>query len=465
MNKIVLIIIILSIKQPILFGQNNIDKELMRNVYKINSLDYNVVDVDLVFLDKALAGKEIVVLGEHYHGDANTIQLKSRIIKYLTEKHNYKTIFYELPYEDVNRINYLAQDSLEYLVFLSTLLPVTDATWDLYTNISKHRKGISFEGIDISMQRTCMGSEYYYDSIFVRTSNKTLIDNWKVFGRIYSYSINFNKLSKEVFEYLKEKKEIVLNEINKNSQFNDSLKIRYGLVIENMYREIVRFNNTNPLRESIKRSIRDSTMFFNFKTLYENYYKGQKIIIIVSNYHASRNITSLHKGFKDLTLGDYLYNYLGDKIYTIAGTSYSGFTGSQYVESTIPKPKKRSYEELIHRKKYKYAFIDLSKNIYKNNLYLNAVGYNSLKLSNWNKIFDGVIYTEISKIEKEKYNLNVETNISLDSLYFLENIYQMGYINAVRKRKCYECEDKLAFDDVNLSVYIRKGVVRFSKMK
>ena len=59
----------------------------------------------LCFLDEELKNKQILLLGEQLHQDGATLQMKTRMVRYLHEKLGYNVILYETGLYDMYLMN------------------------------------------------------------------------------------------------------------------------------------------------------------------------------------------------------------------------------------------------------------------------------------------------------------------------------------------------------------------------
>ncbi len=421
------------------FAQNIDSKEFDKCYYRIKSSNFNSNQKDLNFLDDIIKDKKIVVLGEHFHADGNTLKLKSRIIKYLIDVHDFEVVFYELPYEDVNRINYLKKSELDFIIFLSQIfiLPSINISDLIKYFGEKNNNGFNIEGIDLGMNRTCFGSCYYYDSLFATYNNVQLATDWKIFGKIYWSSLTKDTINEtKVFETFTAKKNSLLTLFKENGKIgSDSIRIRLSMLINNMFYQVLDMKDRRVMGEKywFRSNLRDSMMFVNFKTLYDNFYPDKKVIINISNFHASRNLNIITNENFTEPFGNYLSKYYKNKAFTIGSISYSGKVGTPEKSYKIPTHKKNSMEQAIKNKGAEYSFFDLSKYNYQEKIWMYSIGVNMFQTQYWNKVFDGLIYNEHS-IEDVHKRIDIKekfpTVTDSKNLYLIENIYQVGFKNA-----------------------------------
>lgn len=79
-----------------LMATSQIREYISNHVSSINSAEFNDTNYsDLAPLMKAIGDKRVVMLGELFHGDGETMKLKSRVVRFLHEKMNFNVIVFE----------------------------------------------------------------------------------------------------------------------------------------------------------------------------------------------------------------------------------------------------------------------------------------------------------------------------------------------------------------------------------
>lgn len=160
--------------------------------------------------------------------------------------------------------------------------------------------------------------------------------------------------------------------------------------------------------EAIKEwvNIRDKQMAENF-IWYKKRHENAKIIVWAANFHGAKKIRAVRYKKKKPTyyddcvlFGEYLYNALGDEVYSIAFTSSRGESARVFEEKVekIDAPE-GTLEQQLENKEIEYGFIDFSA-IRKAHPELKNKKFNSTMLGHdpkpgkWLNVFDGVFFIQ-----------------------------------------------------------------------
>jgi erythromycin esterase-like protein len=104
-----------------------------------------------------------------------------------------------------------------------------------------------------------------------------------------------------------------------------------------------------------------------------------------------------YKGLK--TMGDWLYEALGDETYNITFTAYKGKAGPAFSEKKrdIPEAPEGSIEYYLHQAGEKHLFVDFrglpEDHWLRGKLPMRPLGYSYMN-SDWTRHFDAVIFDE-----------------------------------------------------------------------
>jgi erythromycin esterase len=463
MNKyIVISIVIVIASKNFSFSQKVNDQidRIKKNSIVLNSSKFNATnDSDLEKLKEQIKDKKIIIVGEHFHSDGQTLMMKTRLIKFLHEQMGFEVFLYELPYIDINRLNTFSKTEEDFLIGMhQNMWGISINQVDFFKYLYKSRDSnhpLYFEGIDIGLVSSYKGSIQELDSTFKSYTNDShFFGQWTKLKSLLSW-FYANHKSKNIYTKVRVYIDSLKANLN-NFPIDDSIRNRIILSLDNIFFDVDSGinhpkNNKNVFNDYD--NIRDKCMADNIINLYENIYKGKKIIISVSNHHASRKLTNIKnyklKSVKSVTMTDYLYERYGNELYSIATISYEGYTGDSlngYNSASTnkagkvvregnqhfkyPKMKKESIEYILKKGKCKYVFLDFSELQKKEKWlaeynYMFPLGYKPVKAI-WPNIFDGVIY-----IEKMEINISYSIEDWLkympkNDIYKAARIYSFG---------------------------------------
>jgi erythromycin esterase len=160
------------------------------------------------------------------------------------------------------------------------------------------------------------------------------------------------------------------------------------------------FNNYN--------NSRDRQMADNVLWLMNNVYKGKKVIIWAANTHIGRNLNTTlfikptmpglsYGSYK--TMGDYLYEVLGSKLYALGFTASQGSIRGQNGKIVELKPDESTIEYLLGKQKINFGWLDCNKNTFLHHTNTLTFGYQAVSTADKN-LFDGLFYTRMMFLPK-----------------------------------------------------------------
>jgi len=172
----------------------------------------------------------------------------------------------------------------------------------------------------------------------------------------------------------------------------------------------------HPFYGSYVSIIRDSIMAENV-AWYKSQFPDHKILVSVSNYHASKTFTNIHKKYNEQgkPMVYYLEKKFPEKVYTVPIIRFKGASDQwkykdQYYEEVLSKPD-YSIENYFSKKCKTVGYIDISKLKRNEKFWLHATfsnGYNY----NWQNSYDGLIFI---------YNMKTDTKRSIRGLSIFPN--------------------------------------------
>lgn len=373
---------------------------LLKNSVEVKSIDPMNEDYsDLLPLIEKIGSAKVVVLGEISHSDGATLAFKSRMVKFLHQKMGFDVLAWEAGELNCWNLNNALRSSLPLTLAKQRLMyggwdneeqvqPVFEyarASW----NTERPLEMMGFDNnrppYGISGFKTLL-NELYKKSPGLKPSGETIIAIDSLITIQYGYLYLPMNLDSALPPQFREKALKGLSNIaDKLSKPGVQLRSVMSEKQLSFYQFVINMALTTWLQtEAVytKGNLewnrnRDSAMGLSFKWQMENLYPGRKIIIWAATGHLTRNShlkqvvgqQQMVNAYKQA--GDYMYTWLGDDLYTIAGTSFKGTIGKVYPDyddrrhspynytDTVPLPPTGSYEHWAHATRKKYLFTDL----------------------------------------------------------------------------------------------------------
>lgn len=400
-GTIVLLIILASIQ---LDAQDN--KPEIYSTQMNNSIDGELF-FNTKFIDDLLKDKRIILLGELDHGDGTSMEIKSKVIKYLHEKHNFNLLVFESGLINCNALwtstkegNFIAQNASDHIYPIWSEVKETEKLFQYIDRQNQLGRTLQTVGIDpqfsgkrnekvfIELLKTKLSSSEIENKRFDEFSYELgIVSQWMKYPDKDKHRITESTFNAHI-EYYKKK---VLPKVD------SSEKELWNLYFEN----IQTLATIKWERREGSFELRDWQMFRNL-TFWLNKYSHEKVIVWAANAHIIRNDIHLsgrhsdHKLIGIKKLGDHIFSAYPDDTYSIAFTARSGRTLNflnKKKTNKIGKHKGFSLEETL--KKSDFAFIDLAsfENTFGLNEYESQLFYPNVKCtSKWSKHFNGVIF-------------------------------------------------------------------------
>lgn len=384
------------------FGQKDIKNQILSNFKEIKTLQSNDDNYsDLEVIGESIGDSKIVFLGEQDHGDGTTFEAKTRLIKYLHEKKDFDILVFESDFwgltttwdkfqSDGFNINQIKENTYK-------IWSECEQVQELFNYIEKAYSSddqLIVSGMDCNHFLVNSKRNYKLElTKFIQDQpvylNDTIESN--------SFIRVANNLIQEVYSNSKN--------INETPEIDKSLFYRYIdkliLTITDSFwkQELINLKGTALfIWSNGNLTIRDEYMAKNLLWLYNEKFKGRKIIVWAHNLHVAKNFHSVIPNYKT-SVGNQIYNQLKEKIYILGFTSLQGsFKRTNYDEIIeINKPNKKSFESYVSNLNYNFGFLDLKTLNQKLPFKMSGIFHNSSIKANWSTIFDGVFYIKEMK--------------------------------------------------------------------
>lgn len=355
------------------------------------------------FLDEVVKGKRVVILGEALHTDGTTFEIKSKMVEYLAQKHGFNTLMVESL--DFGKPNsglayfYMSKscESLTKKIMRRTLpLDVVglEAYYFSYVYVLDLLGKYGFEEEAHKLKDVFQKSLFKDGKGLFDDKTLTLrhpVDNEKLQMLLEAIGLTKN--------YLK-----MVDAPEKEVRYAERLlgNVREYMAKESLLptNEVISDGNSmdyNKLREWT--NLRDRQMGMGILTYLETH-PERKVIVWCASFHGARDISqAIHPDYPLLymqtkTMGEYLADALGDRLCSMAFTSY-------YAE---PERCGELEKELCERG-VDWGFVDFERLRFKDEFLNKMFNCNAIqrKDGRWMNVWDGLYFIREQK-EDEYYD-------------------------------------------------------------
>lgn len=360
--------------------QTQIDKKneriacLKSCCYKIRSISPNDTNfTDLKFLYTIIVGKSIISLGEISHGDGSSFLAKTRIVKYLHQRHGFNVLLFESGLFDCYQAwQFMQQGDMPDSAFAKGVFPV-------WANSEQVQDLIQYFGAQVKTAHPLelAGFDFQITGTLKMADRKKIIENYFVKNKLDHVVFsdpNFNKIFDQPektihrlsVDSLLEKKIrncfiTLYNRIDtlKHNNIEDKIMKRSLYLWERLIYFTAHFDT----EDSKIMNLRDSLMGENILWFYQTIYPGKKLILWGANSHLSYNHQNLLYSIRMIPAGQFVRNSLGEKAYFILFTGFDGQTGSilSETQSEVPVASNKSLEYLLHCAGFQYVFLPIKQ--------------------------------------------------------------------------------------------------------
>ncbi|PKP00981.1 MAG: hypothetical protein CVU11_16560 [Bacteroidetes bacterium HGW-Bacteroidetes-6] len=349
----------------------------------------------------AIGTSDIVVISESDHGDYSAIRSRKLLMEYLHEFCGFNVLITEYSFFPME---FVVNKYGEKDMFCNyRKITPENYYWEYLPELFNWVDRLGFNGENPFRLSGC-DIGYYKYNIEVIDSAIKLINKELLESKKYKWFTDYYlTLKQEPFNQKKKEEKVFCQYCDYLIDFfrmNDpnSIDIQYLRNIKATVMYYFLSKNLNNIRSTRMMNLREKQMAENIIWLIEHKFKGQKIIVSISSFHSMRNLSSISSKQiqKRYSVGQYLWNYFGDRIYSIACIGYNGRTGRAIDSYNIIDGKRQMYvESQFHNAGYKQAFVDFRSLSNNDPFYMDAL-YNlpNYQFAVWNEVFDGIIFND-----------------------------------------------------------------------
>ena len=389
--------------------------EIEPYIHTVNSIAIDHTDFsDLAFLDSIIGNKQIVFLGEQLHNDGSTFQAKSRLIRYLHEKHNFNVVLYEAGLHDMWFMDKLAKQQVGNAVQFTPAIGLyyfwwdneeCKSLWEYYNNTLKSNNPIILGGFDVQLTGTSKDKNTRAKTLNDFLLEKHIdLEKYSSFNGVVkqlstTYMWEYRYFSQTKFDSIQTDLKNILNQLPEPITEEDNIYYRYIKGIHDYGQFMWDYNPG----EMPRMNARDSLMADNLIWQIDSLYNNQKIIIWSANLHLFKSSLT-NEGVIFTPLGKYIKDKYPDTSYMMAFTSYALANPNSrdlYSEAGV-----NSLEYILHSKKYKYAYInmsDIDSDSFLKKEFISVINQRANEKHDWSNLVDGLFYIDAISTINQKY--------------------------------------------------------------
>ncbi|WP_396635984.1 erythromycin esterase family protein [Maribacter sp. R77961] len=382
-----------------------------------------------IFDDAFLSDYEIVLLGEQTHGDGSVFEKKLEMVKELHEKGGYNLLVFESGMYDNLKANQLYADKKEdasiFKQSVGWLYSDTKVFQELLEYMETHPK-LKIMGFD--SQESSLFETYFLDDLKTlcqknnisiseetfRTVEKTLIvrdiesyvgnkkDSTALYSNIISLQNKLDKIPKkdvetkmlvQTFKSVFSDMDYMLKDLQKEKIYVQNPRDKQ------MAENLIFLKETYPKEKIMgwgaSYHFTNRLSDFEFTPTTENYITKvfQSIDSLTEHKHTAlqEEIDQIKELRLAVPMGQILKQKYGDKLFSLAFTSYEGTYRNFMHDNVLPilAPPENSFEKTLKKENIKEKLVVLEDSEAK--FYTSVLGYIPL-YAHWNTIFDGIYY-------------------------------------------------------------------------
>ncbi len=399
---------------------------LREHAVVVRSADPDDVDFsDLEPLKRAIGDARVVLLGEETHGDGTTFSMKARLVKFLHEALGFDVLALEaslyscagmdaalrgdLPLEGALRVGIPSS----FWIDSRQMRPVFRYVRSTYAT----GRSLEVAGFDSFLPKDESGS--FARRLVAFLGSRAVADSTPDLERLLETIADrrqYFKLSPSERSRVRQlvAQLPILIETNQRD-----LETRHGARAVAFWMQVTRLLPFQLTRLDEIQEIeagrktppsndwrRDKVMGDTLVWLAKAYYPDRKIVVWAANTHIMRRPNEIESGTRfpaGVSMGDVLFQTLGEKTYAIGFTAFQGRAGLAMRGAALPHDigtaPRRSFETYLHRTGHDLLFVDLrgardaSSDWLREPRQARPIAYASLR-SNWTRHFDALFFTD-----------------------------------------------------------------------
>lgn len=347
------------------------EQYVVTHAMQLDSLTDNNNTSDLAQITAHFNDKRIVQLGESTHGSKQMNQIKTRLIKYLHQNHDYNVVAFESSMYSCNlKLETNIKTAQPLLTSCAFGIWHSDEVLELFDYIIETQstdRPLKLAGYDVQFSSgnyPASSLHDYYEQII--TQNQ-LTPNFDLTTHLQQY-INTGEAGircrdNKQCEQFEDTYLDAVASLELITHYFESLGNDFVLptaIVKSQHFRLLMLKADIEGGVSAGMKARDTGMAENFITLAEEIYPNEKMVIWAHNFHISESYPSQY--YQDKFMGALLNDYYSDELYTVGIYMLSGESGNNN-RQPIPviSHQRDSLESIVQATSLAPLFLPLSK--------------------------------------------------------------------------------------------------------
>ena len=402
---------------------------LKENALQVRSIAPSDEDFsDLHPLERIIGNARVVMLGEQSHGDGSAFLAKTRLIKFLHQEMGFDVLAFESGLYDCAEAWELLRIGEE------AAFAIQQGVLPIWTQSEQVQPLINYMG-EMASGEYPLELAGFDNQLTGNASAEHLIGDLKGFLAAHSISISdtawgsfaaslgtltrhSHAVGREPIPSASEQDEFLNTsgvlgaKIVSVTEPSDSEAAFWLQMLESIETNAEQRwqmgldNKGHTSRDPSVLEMRDLQMGHNLVWLAHERYPNRKIIVWAATFHIARNLDQIETARPELqdvydeisVMGDVVCEALGDQVYSLGFTAYSGTAGGVWQSpEDLEMPSRGSFEDLMKRADLEYAIVDFRHpprggEWLRDSMVSRPLGYAEMT-ARWPVVMDGMMFT------------------------------------------------------------------------